>query len=155
MLATADEGIDAAPLADRIAAFLGQADTENLHSIRRDFCGVPPGEIPRLREPHECMHAAASEHLKMINSGTVLDGPIYLVGGRRVRIINGMTRPLSKVRGEFLGKLPGRPPEDVIVCAGATDDGNAKTNIVREQADPTVVRPTWPGRWVTRVQDIM
>ena len=154
MLMAADRDIDTAPLAERIEAFLAQADTESLHSIRRDFCGVPPGEIPRAREPQQGMYAVAGEHLGLVNSGATLDGAVYAVGGRRVRVINGMTRPLSKVREQFFGKLPGRPPEDIIVCAGATDDGNVKPNIVRDQSSSTVVRPTWTVQWVTRVRDI-
>src|SRR6266568_3034683 len=40
-------------------------------------------------------------------------------------------------------------PVDIIVAAGAEDDGGAAANIVREGAVPNVVRPGAIGRWVT------
>jgi hypothetical protein len=100
------------------------------------------------------MDAVARAFLDLTSRGAVLDGSTFIIGDQqRVRVINGMTKPLSKIKSEWLRVPPQQAPEDIIVCAGAVDDGNAQPNIVREQGDPNIVRTAWSARWVTRVAD--
>jgi hypothetical protein len=57
-----------------------------------------------------------------------------------VRIVQAAGRPLSDVRADF-GKSPTLSNDvDVVVCAGAQDDGDASPNIVREDLPATIMR---------------
>jgi hypothetical protein len=129
---------------------LGNGD---LYSLRRDFCGVPPGRIPKEAEPTVAMGSAARTHLFLRHARATMEGPCYLTeNGCRVRVLNGMTRILSEVKAEFLPQLPPMPRLDYVICAGAEEDGGAQPNIVRRSDNPTIVRFGDAAKWITLPQ---
>jgi NAD-dependent SIR2 family protein deacetylase len=125
-------------------------DNVDLYSLRRDFCGVPPGQIPRDAEPTPAMSSAAKAHLLLRHSGSTMEGPCHLTAnGKRIRVVNGLTRIVSQVKAEFVPRLPPEPKLDYVVCAGAEDDGGVQPNIVRPSDNPTIVRFGDTAKWVT------
>jgi NAD-dependent SIR2 family protein deacetylase len=125
-------------------------DNVDLYSLRRDFCGVPPGQIPRDPEPTLAMASTAKAHLLLRHAGSTMEGPCHLTAnGRRVRVVNGLTRILSQVKAEFVPRLPPEPKLDYVICAGAEDDGGAQPNIVRPSDNPTIVRFGDTAKWIT------
>jgi hypothetical protein len=55
------------------------------------------------------------------------------------------------VKKEFLQEQATPDAVDIIVAAGADEDGNVPANVVRDDAPPTIIRPAPSGRWMTLV----
>jgi hypothetical protein len=116
--------------------------SEQLFELRRDTCGNPPGEIPRQKRPDSAMTLVGCSHLFLIERGATLEGPGYLLNGKRIRVIQTAGKPLSLAKQQFQALSSVAKPDDVVICAGARDDGRAPSNIVRQNSQPTIVRPT-------------
>ena len=139
----------AAPGEPPLATDFSAINAEDLYALRRDFWGVPVGEVPRFKRPVG-MDAVGRAHLLLRKRAALLDGTSYVAaGGTRIRVVNGQTKLLSDVRRSFAQEPP-RPVEDAyVICAGAEDDGNAKIDIVRAEAAPDIVRPGSSAQWLT------
>ena len=127
-----------------------EASALDLFELRRDACGVPPGQMPRLRAPTEEMALVGASHLLLIEKGASVDGSAYVLGDDRIRVIQGSGQSLDQVMARYTGLAVPFPPEakTVVVCAGARDL-RVPHNIVRGDAVSNIVRPSPQGRWVT------
>lgn len=127
---------------------LDSLDTDSLYAIRRDFAGTPSGKVPRWKEPQDWMNEVGLTHLRMLSSGAGLDGSTYLTAhGKRVRVVNGRTLPMSKVRAEYISELPKTTPDDYVICAAA--DSSAGLPSIMPTGGPWIVRPTSIAEWLT------
>jgi hypothetical protein len=132
-------------------AFAG-ASNDDLYALRRDTVGVPGSRIPRMSAPDVSTEGTGRVHLRLRHSGAVLVGPFYqLTGGRKIRVVNGRTQVLSRVKAEFLAEpaSPGGLSEDIVICAGAYDDAGAATHVMRPSVSPTVLRAGISAEWMT------
>jgi len=138
-----------APIPPADFAVLSNPD---MYSLRRDVYGVPSTRIPRYSQPDASMDAVGRAHLLLRHAGARLDGPRYLnAAGQRIRLVNGKTKLLNRVRNEFAEETPfvTGTDDDIVICAGATDDGGTPGHISRGSAAPTVVRPSSTTEWIT------
>jgi NAD-dependent SIR2 family protein deacetylase len=128
----------------------------DLFTLRQDTLGVPSNRIPRFAQPDDAMNAVGRAHLLLRSAGAALEGPRYkLAGGQRVRVVNGRTKQLSQARKEFTDALPaGGIDDDIVICAGATDDGGVPIDIAGGAAPSTVTRPKSTAEWITLEQGI-
>lgn len=124
----------------------------DLYALRRDVDGVPSTRIPRYARPDGTMDAVGRAHLLLRDGGARLDGARYVNSlGQRIRVVNGKTKLVNRVRSEFAEEtsfLTG-VDDDIVICAGATDDGGTPTRISKGSTGPTVVRPSSTSEWIT------
>jgi hypothetical protein len=123
------------------------ADSTELYELRRDLFGTPG--IIRDKAPNVTMELAGIVHLRLQAKGAVFSGPRYQHGGRLVRVINGAGRVLSHVKQAFSPRHTQAGIDEVIICAGAEDDGGAPSDLVRDATPPTVIRPEGGVEWLT------
>lgn len=124
----------------------------DLYSMRRDVGGVPSTRIPRYAQPDAAMDAAGRAHLMLRHAGARLDGARYVnAAGQRIRVVNGKTKLLNQVRSEFSEETSyvAGVDDDIVICAGGTDDGGTPPHISRGSTSPTVVRPVSTAEWIT------
>jgi SIR2-like domain len=127
---------------------LAGLDSNVLYALRRDFAGVPIGRVAKWKEPHQGMHAVAKAHLSMISSGARLEGPSYVTtSGKRVRVVNGFTLPMNKVKSDYLDEPAKGTPDDFVICAGVDSDAGHASIVPR--ATPSIVRPGSVAEWLT------
>jgi hypothetical protein len=125
---------------------------DDLYSLRRDVYGVPSTRIPRYAHPDGSMDAVGRAHLLLRHSGATLEGPRYLTGkGQRIRVVNGRTKLVNKVKSDFADEVSsvGGVDEDIVVCAGGSDDAGTHPHIFKGSGAPTVVRPGSNAEWIT------
>jgi hypothetical protein len=125
---------------------------DDLYSLRRDVYGVPVGHIPRFAQPDASMDAVGRAHLLLRHQGATADGSRYVLkDGQRVRVVNGRTRLVNQVKSEFYKEMPflGGIEDDIVICAGGSDDGGTHLNIAKGSSTPTVVRPMSAAKWIT------
>ena len=128
------------------------ATVGELYSLRRDVYGVPATRIPRYAEPDGSMDAVGRAHLLLRHGGATLEGARYLTRtGLRIRVVNGRTKLVNKVKSEFSEEVASvvGVDEDIVVCAGASDDAGTPTRISKSSGTPTVVRPGTSAEWLT------
>lgn len=124
----------------------------DLYGVRRDVDGVPSTRIPRYAQPDETMDAVGRAHLLLRHNRATLDGSRYVTSqGKRVRVLNGRTKLVNRVRTEFAEELAPvtGADDDFVICAGATDDGGTPGNISKGSASPSVVRTGTRSEWFT------
>jgi hypothetical protein len=122
---------------------------EDLYAFRRDTGGVSSIRIPRYTEPEDSMNAVGRAHLLLRHAGATLDGSRYVKGGHRFRVVNGKTKLISEIRQDFAEEPPAPLLDDVVICAGGTEDGGVPSHIVRGSTPPTVVRSGTSARWIS------
>lgn len=125
---------------------------DDLYSLRQDVYGVPSTRIPRYAEPDGSMDAVGRAHLLLRHSGATLDGARYVTGtGKRVRVVNGKTKLVNKVKSDFSEETPlvGGIGEDFVICAGGSDDAGTHAHISKGPSAPSVVRPSSSAEWIT------
>jgi hypothetical protein len=121
-----------------------------LYSLRRDFCGVPGNTVARVRQPEAAMNAVSRAHLLLLSKGAMLEGYIYRKSdGKKIRIVNGLTRLLVEVQASFSSEAPPVAPYDYVICAGADNSGGVKPHILRGGPPATVVRRGAVAEWLT------
>ncbi len=122
-------------------------DTRTLYEIRRSLCGAMRNEAVQTKEPSDAMIPAAVAHMTLLAKGAKPAMDAYELAGKRIRVVRGAGL-LSYVRAKYLSEPP--PPEayDIVICAGATDDG-AAPNVVRGAPSPTIIRSGETGVWMT------
>lgn len=130
-------------------ALFALATAVDLFALRRDAAGAPAGEMPRMKRPDATTDMVAAMQMLLAENGAVVDGALFVTGQKRVRVVRGGGQALSLIRGRYLNEAGTPEPVDIIVAAGAEDDGGAPANIVRDGAAPNVVRPGAIGRWMT------
>jgi len=132
-------------------AFDGMS-ADDLYAFRRDVGGVSRLRIPKYSEPDPSMDAVGRAHLLLRHAGATMSGSHYISSDhKRIRIVNGKTKLISQIRQEFSEEppLPGTLEDDIVICAGATEDGGVPSHIVRGSTTATVVRSGTSARWVS------
>jgi hypothetical protein len=127
-------------------------DLDDLYSLRRDVYGVPSTRIPRYAQPDGSMDAVGRAHLFLRHGGATLDGSRYVTRtGQRIRVVNGRTKLVNKVRSDFSDEVSSVAgvDEDFVVCAGGSDDAGTPGHIGRSSGTPTIVRPSSTAEWLT------
>ena len=124
-------------------------DVEQLYEIRRRVTGARPSRPVRSRRDDPSMSLPASLMLRIVGQGGVFNGPDIDLNGSSIRVFSTPSMPISQARAE-IGELS--LPSDgelTTVCAGAFDDGGVPSNLVREGATSSVVRPSASGEYIT------
>jgi hypothetical protein len=119
-------------------AWLDHLDADDRFFIRRDLAGVDG--VARDRTYHPGMSAFARAHEALNAGGAVFHSGRYSLGERRIRIIHVAGERLSEVRAALAASPALTRDLDVVICAGADDDANASSNIVRSEAVATIIR---------------
>jgi len=85
---------------------------------------------------------------RLVAMGAAMQGPTYVVEGKRYRVLGTPGQLMSKIRASFDALADRLPPADVVICVSATMDRGA-TDIVRPEKQPSVVRASFGGEWLT------
>ncbi len=126
-------------------------DNFTLWQIRRDLEGRLPNEPAKERHPPPETLVGLTL-LQLQGRGAVADGPYWLLGGRRVRVLRAVNKPLHRVEAEFAREVAPAVAPDIVIAVGA--EGQAlPPNIARAGTQPTIARGT-KGRWMTRPEAI-
>jgi hypothetical protein len=92
--------------------------------------------------------------LRLREKGAALCGPDLELEGKRIRVVNAASRPLSSAQALYSEMAVPLEQDVVTICAGALDDGGAPPNLMRGGIPATVVRPSAEGQWLTHDQAI-
>jgi hypothetical protein len=127
---------------------------DELYAFRRDTLGVSSLRIPRYHQPDPSMDAVGRAHLLLRHAGATVAEARYIKGGDRFRVLNGRTKLISQIKKEFSEEPPTPPSSfnEIVICAGGTEDGGVPSHIVRGGTTPTVVRAGSAARWVSLEQ---
>ena len=120
---------------------------EDLYALRQDLCGGDRRTVPREKRPRKNMLAVGATHLWLAAKSATLEGPDFVLGGKRVRVLDGSGRALSTLKRRGADELAAT--SDVVICAGALEDGGAPVDVVRGDRESTVARPAASGEWMT------
>ena len=130
----------------------GGMSVDDLYAFRRDVGGVSSLRIPKYFEPDPSMDAVGRAHLLLRHAGATLSGPRYISSDlKKIRVVNGKTKLISQIRQEFSEEppLPATLGDDIVICAGASEDGGVPSHIVRGSTTATVVRSGTSARWIS------
>lgn len=144
-------GMTGTPFADPVR-FTGAATAEELYALRIDFSGKKGSNVPRTKRPDPSMHQLGAYHLLLMANRAVLEGSIYVINGKRIRLVHGAGELLSSVKSRFSEEPPPPVELDLVICVGAIDDGGAPVNVVREQGQANIIRGGISGEWSTLEQ---
>ncbi len=124
---------------------------DDLYAFRRDTAGVSSQRIPRYFQPDPSMDAVGRAHLLLRNAGATVSGSRYVRGGKSFRVLNGRTKLISQIKKDFAEEPPAPPSSfnEIIVCAGGSEDGGVPSDIIRGGTPPSAVRAGTVGRWVS------
>jgi len=124
---------------------------DDLYAFRRDTGGVSSLRTAKYCEPDPSMDAVGRAHLLLRHSGATLDGARYVKGSNRFRVVNGRTKLISQIRQEFSEEPPAAPTSynEIVVCAGGSDDGGVPSHLIRGGTSPSVVRSGIVARWIS------
>jgi len=128
-------------------------DDTALYEVRRDACGVPIGQVVRCKKPEETMRVVGAVLLILQEAGATHDGKFFILKGQRFRVVKGSGITISEVKAKFKDEPP-TCSADVIICAGAIDDGGVPSNVARGDTNPTIVRGGVSGKWISLNQAI-
>jgi hypothetical protein len=123
------------------------AEAETLWSMRRDLEGCRPNQPAHERVPPD-EPLIGLTILQLRSSGATADGPYWLLGGRRVRVLRTPNQPLHHVQAMYEREPPPVVAPDVIIAVGA-EAQTLPAHIVRAGTTPTIVRGL-AGRWLAR-----
>jgi hypothetical protein len=129
------------------AVVAGADSSADLYALRQDLNGVPRNAPVRARQPDAADHVAGAVHRRLLERGATYAQHQYEFAGRRIRVVSGRGRLLSRVRADFENEPPLPVPPDEVICAGALSD-SAPSHLVRGSGTPTIVRPG-AGNWIT------
>jgi hypothetical protein len=115
--------------------------------VRRDIEGRIPNEPARYRAPPE-EPVLGLMLLELRGNGATEDGPYWLLGGRRIRVLGTPNRLLHMVQAAFAREAPPITAPDITIAVGAEATA-LSPHIVRGATAPTIARGS-AGRWLTR-----
>jgi hypothetical protein len=130
------------------AALMDGLVASDLYSLRKDLSGCASRRPARSRKPDATTELAGAFILALLSAGGSLQGTCFVLGERRIRVINSASRLLSGIRSEFSDHLGVAHDCDTVICVGAIDDG-APGNLVRGEQEASIVRQGWGGEWLT------
>lgn len=125
---------------------------DDLYAVRRDVGGVSSLRIAKYFNPDPSMDAVGRAHLLLRHAGATMSGPRFISSDlKRIRVVNGKTKLISQIRQEFSEEppLPATLGDDIVICAGASEDGGVPSHIVRGSTTATVVRSGTSARWIS------
>jgi hypothetical protein len=134
------------------AAIEPDTSGEDSYRCRCDAEGKPYNLAAQKKTPSADAGQAAFFHHLLISAGANRDGAWYLLGGRRIRVINGGGQGLTSVRENYK-EAPAAIQPDMVVCAGALDVP-IPGSVISTGSGFSVVRPA-PGAgpdWFTLEQ---
>lgn len=123
-----------------------------LYDMRRSLTGAQRHEGVPTFEPSGEKRMSAVAHMLLLQAGAAPKGNYYVLSGQNIRVIQGFG-PLSYARAQYNSEPPPPEPDDIVICAGATDD-IALSDIVRGEQEPNFVRGAASGKWLTLEQAI-
>lgn len=121
----------------------------DLYAKRREFSGLSSTEVVRSKKPSINQQLIGAIHLILIEGGATMDGPNYILNGKRYRLIQGTGQVISRLKERFSGEPPNPSPAEITVCAGAYPDGGAPDNLIREGQPESFLRPATSGSWIS------
>ena len=121
---------------------------EEIYDLRRDCEGQPAGRAARTATPSQSSSVAGQTHLLLADAAQGRVGSWYEVGGQTVRVVQGAGEGISTVRGRYK-EPPSSRPADIVICAGAVDQG-VPARVVSDGRGDSVVRPAGgaASRWL-------
>jgi hypothetical protein len=125
---------------------------EDLWQVRRDLEGCFPNKPASLRVPPE-EPVLGLVLLELCAKGATADGPYWLLGGQRIRVLWTPNQLLHMVQVAFERETPPVAAPDVIVAVGA-EASSLPANIARSGTTPSITRGS-AGRWLTRQEALM
>lgn len=138
--------------AEQTGRYIGPFDTlpcEELYEWRQNALGMPSNQVIRERRPGQTCELFARTLSWLLENGGQLRGARIEIGGRRARLVSGAGQLLSSVRKRFDDEPVPQFQDDVVVCAGARDDGDVPSDIVRSGGLASFVRPASTAPWIT------
>ncbi len=122
---------------------------DELYACRRDAEGVPNNSAAQMREPLPNAAQVAFFHHLMVHAAAVREGPWYLLGGRRIRVVQGAGVALSTVKERF-NEAPAAIQPDIVVCAGSMDV-HVPGKLIASGSGASIVHPQSGGSatWMT------
>jgi hypothetical protein len=122
-------------------------DTDSLYALRCDAEGGTSVYGARLRLPPPDHSEVGTVHLLLRRKGAVLEGPLWNLQGRRIRVINGRNRMVSQAKSDFgRDEPPGIEQAEITIVANAADY-DAPANIVREGEATHLIRRGSASQW--------
>lgn len=124
-------------------------ELEALYDLRRDSEGVPTNRAARTRAPGGASAQTGLAHLLMSAASNDRQGSWYIKDGHTIRIVHGAGEGLSTVEERFK-ESPTAPRADIVICAGAVDQG-VPGSIIPKGSTSSIVRPKAGAgsRWIT------
>jgi hypothetical protein len=124
----------------------------DLWQVRRDLEGCFPNDPAHDRVPPE-EPVLGLMLLELREKGATADGPYWLLGGRRIRVLRTPNQLLHMVQVKFERETPPAVAPDVIIAVGA-EASSLPPHIVRGGTAPSITRGS-AGRWLTRQDALM
>ena len=122
----------------------------DFYSLRRDYTGISSTNIVREKIPSALCAQVGAMHLRLISKGAVLEIPRFVLSGKRIRLVQGAGQVLSLVKNRFAEESAPPIADEVVICAGAADDGGVPAHLVRGAASPSIVRSSGlSAKWLT------
>jgi hypothetical protein len=119
----------------------------DLWQVRRDLEGCFPANPASRRVPPE-EPVLGLTLLQLRAKGATEEGPYWLLGGRRIRVLRTPNQLLHMVQVAFERENPPVAAPDVIIAVGA-EPSSLPAHIVRAGTAPSITRGS-AGRWLTR-----
>jgi hypothetical protein len=127
--------------------------TDELYTFRRDVEGKPPSEIARAKVPTVEMQLVGTIQMRLIEAGAAFEGARFVLNFKSIRVLQGAGGVLSLIRKRF--EVEQSPLEaDIVVCAGAVDDGGAPASIVRGSSSSSIIKPAVVSSWMNDRQAV-
>jgi NAD-dependent SIR2 family protein deacetylase len=123
-------------------------NTDEAYRLRLDACGVPYRKMARQKRPDAYMNKLGVVQLGLLAKGAQLEGNQFVLNQKRIRVLNGQGQLLGAVKGRYAEEPAQFPRVDLMICVGATDDGNMPQSVVRgDAAAGTIIRATAGAEW--------
>jgi hypothetical protein len=122
-------------------------DNDTLWQVRRDLEGRLPREPAKERRPPD-ESLLGLTLLQLRAAGAIPDGPYWLIGGLRVRVLRAPNKPLHAVEVEFQREIAPAIAPDLIIAVGA-EESALPASIARGKSKATISRGGG-ATWMTR-----
>lgn len=126
-------------------------DNEALWQVRRDLEGCRPNEPASDRNPPQ-EPLLGLTLLQLRARGAVADGPHWILGGRRIRILRASNQLLHRVQAAYERDDAPTVAPDIVIAVGAESQALA-ANIARAGSPPTIARGSL-SRWMSRPEAV-
>ncbi|MDO9460335.1 MAG: SIR2 family protein, partial [Alphaproteobacteria bacterium] len=126
-----------------------ELDVTALYDLRRDAEGRPMNRAARDWAPSASAAQTGLAHLLVSAAADERRGSWYVKAGQTIRIVHGAGEGLTTVKERFK-EPPTAPQADVVICAGAVEQG-VPGSIMGKGLPAGIVRPKSGSgsRWIT------